>query len=578
MDIIDALIKKSKITKEVGESLKKEVRDSNRTEEEIILEKKILDEGSLFELKGDILNVPFLKNAEATEIPDNILMSISEESARHYKIIPLSKKDNFLRVGMVNPADIKAREALMFLARQGRFPYKIFLITNTALDTLLRQYRNLREEVGAALEALEAEIGIKKKVEIGPIKPVKKEKISEEAPVIKIVAVILRHAVEGRASDIHIEPTKHRLRVRFRLDGILYPSLFLPLRIHPAMIARIKILSNLRIDETRIPQDGRFSAKVGERPIDFRVSTFPTHMGEKIAIRVLDPTAGLKTYKGIGLTGKSLKILEEGAKKPYGLILATGPTGCGKTTTLYAVLQLLNKEQVNVLTLEDPIEYFIEGVNQSQIRPDIHYDFAQGLRHMVRQDPDIIMVGEIRDEESASLVTQAALTGHIVLSTIHTTGAIGVIPRLIDMGIKPFLVPPTLNVALSQRLVRQLCPYCKKKIKAPEVVKNLILKTIDSLPPSVKKEVKVPDPLYVYKAAGCKKCHFKGFIGRSAIFEILRMTDRLANIILEEEPSEEKIAEEAKRQGMVTMRQDGILKVLKGEISIEEVLRVTAER
>jgi len=280
-----------------------------------------------------------------------------------------------------------------------------------------------------------------------------------------MVAVILRHAVEGNASDVHIEPEENQLRIRFRMDGTLYSSLFLPIHTHPSIVARIKILSNLRIDETRIPQDGRFSARINNKDIDFRVSTFPTKLGEKVAIRVLDPTEGLKTYQEIGLISTNLKLIKEAIVRPFGLILATGPTGSGKTTTLYAILQELNKPEVNIVTLEDPIEYFVKGINQSQIRPEINYDFSQGLRHVVRQDPDIIMVGEIRDEESASLATQAALTGHIVLSTLHTNNAIGIIPRLIDMKVKPFLLPATLNIGIAQRLAQRLCPYCKEKVK-----------------------------------------------------------------------------------------------------------------
>jgi len=386
------------------------------------------------------------------------------------------------------------------------------------------------------------------------------------------VAVILRHAVEGKASDIHIEPMKKELRVRFRVDGVLQTNLLLPLKIHPAVVARVKILSNLKIDETRIPQDGRFSTKVGGKDIDFRVSTFPTTLGEKAVMRVLDASEGVKSFEELGLERRNYDVLNVAVKKPYGMILSTGPTGSGKTTTLYAVLNLLNKEGVNITTLEDPVEYFIEGINQSQVRPDIGYSFAQGLRHILRQDPDVIMVGEIRDEETAALATHAALTGHIVLSTLHTNNALGVAPRLLDLDVAAFLIPSALSLAIAQRLVRVLCPHCKKKVKPDPKAKEIILEELEKLPPAIKKDVKVPEPLMVYQAQGCKKCNSTGYLGRIALFEILEMTNQLGEIILKE-PTEAKIEEEARRQGMTTMKQDGVLKVLDGVTSLEEVLR-----
>jgi len=576
MSLIQKLVEKGKIDQKTANSLKEKLGTSNETEENFLLDQKIIGQDYLFSLKSEILNVPLRKDAETLEIPNEILALIPEESARYYKIIPLSLKENILEIGMVDPEDIKAREVLLFVARQHRISYKISLITLDAFEILSKQYRNLREEVGAALEALETELGKGEGVELAVSEKPSIERLAEEAPIIKMVAVILRHAVEGKASDIHIEPTTKKLRVRFRMDGILYSSLFLPLAVHPSIVARVKILSNLRIDETRIPQDGRFTAKIGEKEVDFRVSTFPIKLGEKVAIRVLDPTEGLKSYKELGLTGRNMDILKEAAKNPYGMILATGPTGSGKTTTLYALLQILNKEEVNIVTLEDPIEYFMGGVNQSQIRPEIGYDFPQGLRHIVRQDPDIIMVGEIRDEESAALAIHSALTGHVVLSTLHTNNAVGVIPRLIDMQIKPFLIPPALNIAIAQRLARVLCPYCKEKVKPKKAMKEIILKELESLPGEVTKKLKIPDPFYLYEAKGCKKCNFRGVKGRIGIFETLKMTDQLAEIILKE-PSELKITQEAERQGMATMRQDAILKALEGLISMEEVMRVSEE-
>jgi len=570
MTLVQYLVKKGVIDKKKAASLEYDIKVSGKREEEVILERGLVPEDFLFELKSENLKIP-LKKVVPEEVPLKILELIPHESAKYYKMIPLAKSEKTLEVGMIYPEDLKALEALKFLARQEKFNYKIFLITPTTFNNLFKQYRTLKKEVKRALEELEVELKTEE-VRRPPLEKAEFERMAEEAPVTKVVAVILRHAVEGKASDIHIEPTRRELKVRFRVDGILHASLFLPLKIHPAVVARIKILANLKIDETRIPQDGRFSTKIGGRYIDFRVSTFPTTLGEKVVMRVLDPSEGIKHFEDLGLTGRNFEVVNRAIKKPYGLILATGPTGCGKTTTLYAILNLLNKEGVNVMTLEDPVEYFIEGVNQSQIKPEIGYTFASGLRHMLRQDPDIIMVGEIRDEETAALATHAALTGHIVLSTLHTNDALGVIPRLIDLGVAPFLIPTSLSLALAQRLVRVLCPNCKKKVTPDQKIKNMIINELKEV-----KGIELPKSFNVYKPQGCRKCNNEGYLGRVAVFEILEMTPQLSEIILRK-PSETKIEEEAKRQGMITMKQDGFLKVLEGVTSVEEVLRVTEEK
>jgi len=575
MTLVKKLVEKGFLPKEKATSLEFEIRNSGKKEEEVILESGFVPEEAIFNLKSENLNIP-LKEVAVEQVPLKILELIPEETARYYQMIPLNKVGKVLEVGMIYPEDLKSQEALKFLSRQGKFDYKVFLITPTTFKNLLKQYRTLRREVGIALEELETELK-EEKIKIRPRTAAEFERMAEEAPITKIVAVILRHAVEGSASDIHIEPTRDKLRIRFRLLGFLHSSIFLPLRVHPAVVARIKILSNLKIDETRIPQDGRFSTKINGKSIDFRVSTFPTTLGEKVAIRVLDPMIGLKKFQDLGLEGRNLNIMKEELKKPYGLILATGPTGCGKTTTLYAMLQSLNTESLNIVTLEDPVEYFIEGINQSQVRPEIGYDFPIGLRHIIRQDPDIIMVGEIRDTATANLVTHAALTGHIVLSTLHTSNTLGVIPRLIDLGIQPFLIPPTLRLAIAQRLVRKLCDKCKKKVKPKKKVEELILKGVEELSQSIRKDIKITKPLTIWEAQGCQKCGGTGFSDRVALFEVLSMTDSLADIILKE-PSEVKIAEEGKKQGMITMHQDGILKALAGITTIEEVLRVAEEK
>jgi len=572
MSLIEQLVKKKVLDKSRAAALEYEIKTSGRRPEEIILEKKIVSEDFLFGLKSEILKMP-LKVISSEEVQLKVLETIPEESAKYYKIIPLTKEEDNLRVGMVYPEDLKAREALEFLARQNKFSYQIFLITLSNFNELLTKYRSLKKEVSRALEELEEEL----KVEKPEMRAAEVERIVEEAPISKVVAVILRHAVDGNASDIHIEPGREKLRVRFRLDGILHSSIFLPLRILPAIIARIKILSNLKIDETRVPQDGRFSTKIAERSVDFRVSTFPTTLGEKAAIRILDPRQRKIEFEDLGITGRNLKTIEKALQKPYGMILSTGPTGSGKSTTLYAILGLFNKEEENIMTLEDPVEYFIEGVNQSQIKPEIGYTFASGLRYTLRQDPDIIMVGEIRDEDTASLAIHAALTGHIVLSTLHTSNTFGVIPRLIDMGVEPFLLPPTLSLAIAQRLLRKLCVHCRKKVKTDKETQRAILKEIQNFPAIVKKDVKLDKTIYIYKPAGCKRCNQTGYSGRIGLFEILEMTSRLEEIILKQ-PSESRIQEEAEAQGMITMKQDGMMKVLEGVTSLEEVLRVAEEK
>jgi len=574
MSLIRELVNKGLIKEKEIASLEFEMKKSGRRTEEFLLEKRIVEEPILFSLKSETLKIP-LRKVVADKVSLETLELVPEETAKYYSMIPLSKKDNSLEIGMVYPEDLKAQEALKFLARQGKFTYQVFLITPTTFKKVLQQYKGLKKEVGRALEELKTELETEK-IDKRPKTAAEFARLAEEAPITKIVAVVLRHAVEGRASDIHIEPTKNELRIRFRLLGDLHSSILLPLKVHPAVVARIKVLSNLKLDESRIPQDGRFSTVVSGEQVDFRVSTFPTTLGEKVAIRVLDSSAGLKSFEDLGFSKRNLEMLQKAIKKPYGLVLVTGPTGSGKSTTLYAILRLLNKEGVNIVSLEDPAEYFIEGVNQSQVRPKIGYDFAQGLRHVLRQDPDIIMVGEVRDSETASLVIHAALTGHIVLSTLHTNSAIGVVPRLVDMGVEPYLLVPCLNIAIAQRLVRRLCDACKKEIKPSKKAEEMILEEIKDLPAHARKEVKIKKPLKIWEAKGCKKCNDSGFSGRIGLFEVLSMTPELSEII-SKEPSEEGVAKEAERQGMITMRQDGVLKVLNGITTIEEIIRVTKE-
>jgi len=380
--------------------------------------------------------------------------------------------------------------------------------------------------------------------------------------------------VESKASDIHIEPQQGFLRIRLRNNGDLHQVALLPAQLAQPIVSRVKVISNLKIDETRIPQDGRFRAKIFDRDVDFRVATFPTPLGEKVAIRVLDPTMGLKSFESLPFRYGNLEAIKAGLEKPFGMVLITGPTGSGKTTTLYAFLQALNQENVNIVSLEDPVEYFIAGVNQSQVRPEIGYDFASGLRQILRQDPDIIMVGEIRDNETAGLAVQAALTGHVVLSTLHTNNAAGVIPRLIDMKVEPFLLPVSLNVMMAQRLVGELCPDCKFQEEALPELQKVIRRALESVRPEFK--AKYSEPYKIWHTKGCATCKGKGIVGRTPIYEVFRMTPALEEIIASGATTQ-KIAKEAKDQGMVTLREDGVMKALDGITSMEQVIRETEE-
>ena len=413
MNLLQELVNRKKITTKQAREVNQDLGQIGGNVTSSILKRKLLPEKELFRLKSEILKIPLLEEAPAS-VPEEILTIIPSETASHYNFIAFGKEEETIKIGMVYPQDIRAKEALKFLARRWKLEYKIFLITPSIFSAILGSYQTAEKEVKQALGALETEL--KKSESLSLEKKSFSEEVDrvfEQAPIIKMVAVILREAIEGGASDIHLEPTIDHLKVRFRVDGILHDSLLLPLKVHSAIIARIKILSKLKIDETRVPQDGRFSAHLKGRRIDFRVSTLPTTLGEKIAIRALDPQKACQSLEKLGLLPSQEALLQEAVRLPFGTILATGPTGCGKTTTLYSLLRILNTKEVNIITLEDPVEYFISGINQSQIRPEIDYTFSRGLRQIVRQDPDIIMVGEIRDEETATLTTHAALTGHL---------------------------------------------------------------------------------------------------------------------------------------------------------------------
>ena len=506
------------------------------------------------------------------------------DSARHYGFVPLDIVDDALEVGVTDPDNIEALDALQFISAKIGMPYKIFLITREDFDRVIEAYQNLSGEVGKALteydteakptsaakafaetsESLGETLTLSKK---SPGAAGPQEVLKEDAPVTKIVSTILRYAIEGHSSDIHIEPSPFKTRVRFRMDGDLHTSLELPEKVHEAVVARVKILAKLRLDEKRKPQDGRFSATIEKRRIDFRVSTFPTEFGEKVVMRILDRSDVTATLESIGLSKTQLTEIREMMKVPYGIILIAGPTGSGKSTTLFAMLSELDRETENVVSLEDPIEYEIPGVAQSQVRPEIDYTFANGLRSILRQDPDIIMVGEIRDKETAALAVQAALTGHLVFSTIHTNTAAGAIPRLINMGVDPFLIAPTLVAVVGQRLVRKLCEGAGKAFPIVDSIKEFLDREFADLPEKYRKTL--PPFKEFYHASPTAEC-LNGTRGRTAVFEILRMNKGLEQVVLKN-PVYENIYAAARADGMFTMREDAIMKALAGEIPFEEV-------
>lgn len=559
------LVEKNIISKEKLIEAQKKSKESLISLQEVLLQDYI-EEEVFFRAKSEFFNIP-LRHISKEEIAPGVIDEISEEIAKSYYIVPIARTKDRLEVGIVNPEDFTVNSVLNFIARQHHIKVKTFLITLSDFNSIFQQYGEIKGEVENVLSELEKESETTKEA----TKEIEEETIAE-APISKIVAVIIRHAVTGGASDIHIEPFGSKLRVRFRVDGILYPSLFLEKEILAPIVSRFKILANLRIDETRVPQDGRFFANILGRRIDFRVGTFPTSLGEKVAIRVLDPEKAIVSLEELGLNERNRKLIEQTSNLPFGLLIFSGPTGSGKTTTQYAILKGLNKENVNIVSLEDPVEYLIDGINQSQVKPEIGYDFSSGLREIVRQDPDIIMIGEIRDKETANLVTHAALTGHLVLSTLHTNNAIGTLVRLRDLGVEDYLIPSTLRLSVAQRLVRRLCPHCKEKIKANPLQEKIIKEEIESLPPSEKKKVNLPKDIYIYKPIGCSKCAGRGTKGRIGLFEVLKMTPQLEEMILNNFSPNEFI-KEAKRQGMITLKQDAILKILDGLISFEEAMK-----
>ena len=564
MNVLPLLVEKGLLKAGDVSSVEKEAREEGSIE--AALDKRGITREQQLTVLAETYGLPYRIIPADAPIDHASLAYLPEESARHYRMAPLAVKDGALEVGVVDPDSIEASDALQFISTEIGMPYKLFVISEADFARIADEYQNLTGEVGAALSELESDIDLDepKKEEDAPLT---EERIKADAPVTKIVATVLRYAVEGAASDIHVEPTPEKTRVRFRMDGDLHTSIELPKKVHESVVARIKILCQMRLDEKRKPQDGRFSATIEGRKIDFRVSTFPTEFGEKVVMRILDRAKSMAALDTIGLSKEDLVVIRDILRAPYGIILISGPTGSGKSTTLFAMLSEVDRETRNVVSVEDPVEYQIPGVAQSQVRPEIGYTFASGLRSILRQDPDVIMVGEIRDKETAQLAIQAALTGHLVFSTIHTNTAAGVIPRLVDMGVDPYLIAPTLIAAIGQRLVRRLCPGGGEPIPVTESIQEMLQKEFEDLPPQFKKGI--TEFKNVHKAQPTPDCP-NGTRGRVGVFEIMKMTKELEHVILTN-PVEENVYAAARAQGMRTMREDAILKTVAGEIPFEEV-------
>ncbi|HLD24998.1 MAG TPA: GspE/PulE family protein [Patescibacteria group bacterium] len=567
-DTIASLVAAHKLSAEEAENIRTEAIRSGIAAEALLQSKRYVSQEDFVRAKADSLGFPFI-NLSGRAIAPDVVNFIPEPVARRYNLVPFQiepSEHGALSVAMVDPLDFQVVE---FLERKSGRPIKPFMglvdDIKAAIEELYTQ--NLGADVTAALKESAPAI---KTYEAGHL-----GEVIREAPIAQIVSAILEQAIRIRASDVHIEPQIGETRVRYRVDGILQERLALPHKLQDAVVSRIKILADLKIDEKRIPQDGRFNFKMGESEVDLRVSTLPTVHGEKVVMRLLKKSGGIPTLPELGLRGLALKHLESSIRRPHGIILVTGPTGSGKTTTLYSVLAILNNAKVNIMTLEDPVEYEIVGVNQVQINPTAGLTFATGLRSFLRQDPNIILVGEIRDTETTDLAIQAALTGHLVFSTLHTNNASGAVPRLIDLGAEPFLLASALNAVVGQRIARRLCPTCKMEYTPEESIQADIRQVVGNLWPSEKSIV-------LYKGKGtvdgapCESCGGAGYVGRLGIFEVFPVSDAISKLTLSRAPMKD-IERKAIEEGMISMKQDGYLKALEGVTTIEEVLRVAQD-
>jgi len=563
----EILLGKGLITPEKVEEIKLRQLKTGETEEEVIKALRLVSDVDFIKVKADFLRVPFV-DLENIGFSPEALTLVPESVAQKYKIVPydLDTKNKTLSVAMVDPLDL---ETIEFLEKKTNLKISVAIALEKQIVSFVKEKyireKNITSEVTRALDERKTEEDVVKLAE---------EKVAVEAPVAKIVSTILEYAVRSRASDVHIEPQEDNVRIRYRIDGILQEKYLLPRNVHDAVVSRIKILSNLKIDEKRIPQDGRFFFTTDGHDVDLRVSTLPTTYGEKVVMRLLQKAQKVPTLPDLGLRGLALKNLMSAIQRPHGIIIVCGPTGSGKTTTLYSVLDIVATSKVNVVTIEDPVEYQMKGVNQVQVNVQAGLTFASALRSFLRQDPNVIMVGEIRDQETADLAVNAALTGHLVFSTLHTNDASGVPPRLLDMGVEPFLLTSSLNCIVGQRVLRKVCKDCVGEMEIPldkvTELKATLGPIYDMIEDKFKKEGK---KMMLPKIVGCEKCNNTGFLGRIAIYEVMPVSEKLSKLIVSK-GSASDIQKLAMEEGMITMKQDGYVKALEGTTSMDEVIRV----
>ncbi len=574
--IADVLYEKNLLTADQLSAIKFEQVNTGKKVEDIIRERGYVSAEDFVQAYGQIYGVSFVSLTPG-QIDQKLLDFVPLAMAKKYKAVPIGIDGSNLSLAMANPMDLPTID---FIERKTGYKVIPFITTEKSIDAVLESQKSteLTEEISEALKSLN--LNTLKIEETGADLS---EATIRDAPIARIVGMILETAVKSGASDIHLEPQEGKSRLRYRVDGILGEKRTLPKEMHESVVARIKILANMKIDEKRMPQDGRFKVQVGDTETDLRISTLPTIYGEKVAIRLLKEEGVIYTFRDLGMRGWSLKRYEEAVLKPNGMILVTGPTSSGKTLTLASTLSKLNTIRVNIITLEDPVEIQVPGVNQVQVNPQAGLTFAQGLRSFLRQDPNIIMVGEIRDSETAELAVHAALTGHLVLSTLHTNSAAGAIPRLLDMHVEGFLLTSTLVAVLAQRLVGRVCPFCKEEYDPPEEIKTQITEILNQIETNktlLSRDTEVVKALgnvktagiKLYRGKGCSKCE-AGYKGRIGIFELLSMSNTITQATLEGSPSS-KLQDLAIQEGMLTLMQDGILRALEGTTTLEEVMRV----
>lgn len=574
--LIDLLVSEGLVRQEVIDEANAEVAQTNKPLFSILAEKHIVDDELLAHAIAQVSGVPYV-NLSNSIIDQKVLSLLAEDIAERFMAVPLAEVQNRLAVAMIDANNVQAVDYLANLIQR---PIKVFMASEAGVRHVLDQYRTDLSSVDAAAEASQAEASQDSAKDI--------KTLVQDSPISRALSTILEYAVKSRASDVHIEPLEKTLKIRCRVDGVLREIMQLPKSIEPALVSRIKILSNLKIDEHRIPQDGQFTVGVANKEVDLRIAISPVVWGEQVVIRLLDKSGNSFDIEQMGYAGRSLRTIRKGIRRPNGMVLTSGPTGSGKSTSLYALIKEIKDDAVNIVTLEDPVEYKMDGVNQIQVNADVGLTFASGLRSILRQDPDVVMVGEIRDSETANLAVQAALTGHLVFSTLHTNSAAGVLPRLLDMGIEPFLIASTVNTIIGQRLVRRVAPKRESYQSSPIETQN-ILATVGHLLPKTQADVlKVSEdlgykdlPLAGQSAYTLVKGRDtpqtpRGYSGRAGLYEVMDVNESIQDLIVKRATSGE-IQRLAVEQGMITMRQDGYLKALQGITTIEEVNRVAAD-